>query len=200
MNMIQQKHCNCPIEKFQQWYREELKQSSLRIPSACCLSSIGVDGYPNARFVSLKEIIDKKFVITGSLNSQKGIELLSNSKAALTFWWTTTERQVRIQGDAVQIEDHSADRYFKDRSTASKIISKISAQGKAIEDLKELTKVFEQQENNLKANEIKRPLEWSGFYILPKRIELMEFKVSRFHLRELYLKENESWTKTILQP
>lgn len=194
------KHQTSPIEKFKKWYKEELEQSTAKIPSACCLTSIGIDGYPNARFVSLKEIIANKFVITGPLNSQKGIELLANQKAALTFWWTATERQVRIQGDAVQIEDDLANHYFKHRSKASQIVSKISNQGKPMEDLDGLRARFEQEKINYNEMDIKRPSKWAGFYIIPKRIELMEFKASRFHIRALFFKENEHWIKTILQP
>lgn len=189
-----------PIEKFKKWYDEEAKRTSVRIPSACCLSSIGEDGYPNSRFVSLKEIVENKFVITGSLNSRKGKELLANSKASLIFWWTETERQIRIQGDAIQIENQLADHYFKGRSKESQIVSQISAQGKEIENLSELITVFEKEKHQNKNTELKRPNDWSGFYIVPKRIEFMEFKENRFHFRELFTCNNGNWNKTILQP
>ncbi|MBC8754834.1 pyridoxal 5'-phosphate synthase [Kordia sp. YSTF-M3] len=189
-----------PIEKFKNWYDEETEKSTVRIPSACCLTSIGMDGYPNSRFVSLKEILENKFVITGPLNSKKGIELLANPKASLTFWWTETERQIRVQGDAVQIEDALADIYFKARSKASQIVSQISKQGVEIENITELITKFEQQEANSPDIEIQRPTEWSGFYIIPKRIEFMEFKKSRLHFRELFTSENNHWKKTFLQP
>ncbi len=189
-----------PIEKFKKWYEEEIEKSSVRIPSACCLTSIGIDGYPNSRFVSLKEIVDNKFVITGPLNSKKGIELLSNPKASLTFWWTETERQIRIQGDSVQIENERADMYFRERNKESQIVSKISKQGAEIKSLTELTNLFENLKSEYIDAEITRPAEWSGFYIIPKRIEFMEFSKSRFHFRELFTKENGFWNKVILQP
>ncbi len=187
-----------PITKFTTWYKEETEKSSVSIPSACCLSSIGLDGYPNSRFVSLKEILENKFVVTGPLNSKKGIELLTNPKASLTFWWAVTERQVRIQGDALQINDALADRYFEARNKESRIVSQISNQGAEIDDLEELRTLFEKQKTN--TAKIKRPAEWSGFFILPKRIEFMEFKTNRFHLRELFTKESNGWTKILLQP
>jgi len=189
-----------PITKFTAWYKEETEKSSVRIPSACCLTSIGLDGYPNSRVVSLKEIIENKFVITGPLNSKKGIELLTNPKAALTFWWAVTERQVRVQGDAIQINDDLADRYFKARNKESQIISQISNQGMALDDLAALTALFEKQKTAYGIAEVERPVQWSGFFILPKRMEFMEFKKSRFHLRELFTKEGKDWTKILIQP
>ena len=93
-----------PFLTFEEWYQEELNQTQVNIPSACCLSTNGLDGYPNARFVSLKEITNGAFVVTGPLNSRKGLEISQSSKVSLTFWWTLTERQVRIQGDAETID------------------------------------------------------------------------------------------------
>lgn len=189
-----------PIAKFEQWYAEEIERSTVRIPSACCLTSIGLDGYPNARFVSLKEVLDEKFVITGPLDSRKGQELLNNTKAGLTFWWTATEKQIRIQGNAVPIEDTLAEHYFKNRNKGSQIVSTISKQGKEVKNLEELTSLFHTQQEKLNNTIIERPKNWSGFYIVPKRIEFMEFKENRFHIRELYIKDNDSWNNTILQP
>ncbi|WP_411895850.1 pyridoxal 5'-phosphate synthase [Winogradskyella sp. A2] len=189
-----------PIEKFSGWYEEEIKRTSVRIPSACCLSSVGKDGYPNSRFVSLKEVLQDKFVITGPLNSRKGKELIANTKTSLVFWWIETERQIRIQGDALQIENELADKYFSDRNKESQIVSHISQQGSEIDDLEKLNSLFEKKKLQFFDSELKRPNEWSGFYIIPKRIEFMEFKENRFHLRELFTLENDNWTKVVLQP
>tara|TARA_R100000541_G_scaffold54228_1_gene62668 strand:- start:91 stop:666 length:576 start_codon:yes stop_codon:yes gene_type:complete len=189
-----------PVDKFKNWYDEEVEVSSVRIPSACCLTSIGLDGYPNSRIVSLKEIVANSFVVTGPLNSRKGVELLNNSKSSLTFWWTKTERQIRIQGDAVQIDNQLAERYFAERSLESQLVSKLSSQGSEIENLSELKDIFEKKISGSNNDKIERPIEWAGFYIKPKRIEFMQFQENRFHIRKLYLLKNGSWNKKILQP
>ena len=51
-----------PIEYFNKWFNEEFKLTKVRIPTACCLSTIGTDDYPNARFVSLKGIFENNFL------------------------------------------------------------------------------------------------------------------------------------------
>ncbi|SHN13530.1 hypothetical protein SAMN05216269_11511 [Flavobacterium xinjiangense] len=38
-----------PLEIFNQWFDEELKLTKVRIPTACCLSTIGTDNYPRYR-------------------------------------------------------------------------------------------------------------------------------------------------------
>lgn len=187
-----------PIQLFQKWYDEELSLTKVSIPSAVCLSTIGKDGFPNARFVSLKEIIDDSFIVTGPLNSRKGEEVKNNNRVSLTFWWTETERQIRIQGLATQISDAMADKYFDERDKTSQVISLICEQGKELEDLESLEKrVMEKAADDQK---VRRPQDWSGFMIKPVRIEFMEFKTSRFHLRRLYEVENSIWKARNLQP
>ena len=188
-----------PFQIFSDWYEEEIKNSPANI-SACCLSTIGLDGYPNSRFVSLKEIKNESFVVTGPLNSRKGLEIQNSNKVALSFWFTATERQVRVQGDAAQIAAAEADKYFSERNREAQIVSYVSEQGKRLEDAEILNKKYEAAERLFKNQEILRPANWGGYLIAPVRIEFMEFKKSRFHHRTLFYKNENLWEKELLQP
>lgn len=192
------KNINQPIQLFSKWFNEELKLSKAQIPTAVCLSTIGLDDFPNARFVSFKELIDNSLVITGPLNSRKGIEIESNDKVALTFWWSATERQIRIQGLATKISEQLADKYFNERNLYSQAVSSICEQGKEIDNLEQLEKKV--LEKVSEKTEITRPQNWSGFSIKPIRIEFMEFKKTRFHDRKLYEIENGAWNLKQIQP
>ena len=75
-----------PLDLFAEWLNKETSLTKVRIPTACCLSTVGLDGFPNSRFVSLKELAENKFVVTGSLISRKAFEINDNNKVALTFW------------------------------------------------------------------------------------------------------------------
>jgi len=195
---MEMKHTEQPIELFSKWFKEELKFSKTQIPTAVCLSTIGMDNFPNARFVSFKELVDEAFIITGSLNSRKGREIDNNDKVALTFWWTETERQIRIQGIATKISDQLADHYFSERNVNSKAVSFICEPGKEIDNLEQLEmKVLKTASEE---NIITRPKNWSGFSIKPVRIEFMEFKKTRFHDRKLYEIENGEWNVKQIQP
>lgn len=188
-----------PLQLFSKWFDEELELSKASIPTAVCLSTNGLDEFPNARFLSLKELIDDSFIITGPVNSRKGIEIENNAKVALTFWWTETERQIRIQGFATKISKQLADKYFEARNRHSQAVSLISEQGKEADDLKIMeNKVFEKVSETIK---ISRPENWGGFSIKPIRIEFMEFKKTRFHDRKLYeIKDDGGWSLRLIQP
>ena len=189
-----------PIQLFSKWFTEEQKVTTVRIPSACCLSTIGADSFPNARFVSLKEVTENGFIITGPLTSLKGIEISQINKVALTFWWTQTERQIRIQGNAIKISEQLADKYFAERGKDSQIVSIVSEQGQEIEDMEKLTKKYAEIESDFARKPLRRPENWSGYLIEPIRIEFLQFMPTRFHDRKLYELTNGQWTMKQIQP
>jgi len=189
-----------PFEQFTAWHELEQQQSTLALPAACCLSTCGLDGYPNARFVSLKEVYNEAFIITGPLKSRKGQEIEACPKAALTFWWTETERQVRIQGDVELINSTVAEQYFQARNRASKIVSTISKQGLAIEDFSILKQELAARKEQLGEDDIPCPSQWGGFALIPQRIEFMQFVKSRLHERVLFQRNPTGWERSYLQP
>lgn len=189
-----------PLIKFRHWLSEELEISKDRIPSACCLSTIGTDGYPNARFVALKELKDNNFIITGSLSSRKGMELALVNQVALTFWWTASGRQIRIQGRAKILEREEADKYFAERNRESQIVSMVSQQGQPLPNPEVLNRTYEEIKSRYADQTLPRPEDWGGYAIEPLRIEFLDFKPTRFHDRILYERINGEWKKTRLQP
>ena len=188
------------IEYFNELFIKELRLTKVSIPTACCLSTIGTDGFPNARFVSLKEIVDGEFVITGNMSSRKGIEISKINKVALTFWWTETGQQVRIQGNARRISEKLSDSYFAARNRESQIVSIVSEQGKEITTLDELNKKYQVLQQEYFGKSIERPNDFGGFAIKPQRIEFLEFKTTRFHERKLYELIDGKWNIIYLQP
>lgn len=188
------------IEDFNTWYNEELKLTKASIPTACCLSTIGTDGFPNARIVSLKAVMGETFIVTGTLTSRKGTEINKTNKVALTFWWPETARQVRIQGSAAQISDKLADQFFAERNRDSQIVSIVSNQGQKLDSLEELSSKYQEIDFAFANQPLPRPVSWGGYSIAPVRIEFLEFKATRFHDRKLYELINGQWEATPLQP
>ncbi len=189
-----------PLEQFNKWYTEELNLAKATKPSACCFSTIGTDGFPNARFVSLKAVVGNNFIVTGSVASRKGIEINGNNKVALTFWWTATERQVRVQGNAVRITEQLADKYFAERSRESQIVSIVSEQGKETDHFELLAEKYENTRALFAGKPLSRPENWGGYQVEPVRIEFLTFKPTRFHERKLYELTKGEWITKHLQP
>lgn len=187
-----------PFDTFAKWLQQHNTTTKSTHPSACVLSTLGVDGFPNARNVSLKELKEPYFIVTGSMLSRKGQEIAVNPRVALTFWWEETARQVRIQGIASPISEEEAHFYFNKRSHASKTVSSLSTQGAPLEEDSLLKERFRESVKNKKT--IRKPSYWGGWKINPHRIEFLEFKTSRFHDRILYTSSEEGWDSIQLQP
>lgn len=187
---------------FQHYLNEEIQTRRQRLPYACCLSTIDLDGFPNARFVSLKEVLNGRFVVSGTLSSRKGDEIQARHQVALTFWWPETQRQVRIQGIAQIMEGEIVNQYFSERNLESRIVSAISDQGKILHDLNALTQQYEDFAQRLDEKaQIARPENWGAYAITPIRIEFLTFSENRFHDRSLFQKErDDQWTEIKLQP
>lgn len=189
-----------PLNRLSQW-RDEESMSSGSQPLAC-LSTIGLDGFPNARVMVIKDIVDDTIIITGPVQSRKGKEIEANNKVALTFCWKNASRQIRIQGIAERIPDELADEYFEKRSASAKAVSIASEQGKSISDESALKKKIakEMAKKISQTATLSRPDSWGGYYIRIKRIEFMEFSETQFHKRELFELENDEWISNQLQP
>ncbi len=188
-----------PIQLFLQWQSEEQQRSDSLTASTCCLSTLGLDGFPNARFLSLKEVVNEHFIITGPLRSRKALELKEHPRAALTFWWHQTKRQIRIQGKTEPIDEELARKYFSERSRDAQLISSFFEQGKPIRD-ENSQDLFEYARKQYEDKEVPFPGSWGGFAVMPVRIEFFQFEESRLHRRRLFTKTEEGWESIFLQP
>jgi pyridoxamine 5'-phosphate oxidase len=189
-----------PMEQLLEWQREQQDKVKSSMLGLCCLSTIGEDGYPNARYVSLKEINKQGFIMTGPLQSMKGKELLSCSKTALTFWWEETGRQIRVQGEATQLSEEEADEIWTEMIRDIQILSWASDQSAEIDDPEKLEKRYMEIDRQYQDQEIPRPENWGGFTIAPSSIEFLDSPESHLQTRVLYKKVGKNWQKKYLQP
>ncbi len=192
-----------PIDLFNRWF-EEATQKELNDPNAMALATVGPDGRPSLRIVLLKGIQDGHFVFYTNLESRKGIELLECPHAALCFHWKSLRRQVRIEGDVIQVTDAQADAYFSTRPLGAQIGAWASKQSRRLSGRKELEEATAQYALNFGDDPVPRPPHWSGFSVAPRVIEFWEEQPFRLHNRLVYTKENntegDSWTQIRLYP
>ena len=111
---------NDPIELFKLWIAEADK-NEIKDPNASSLATANNAGEPDVRIILLKEINSKGFVFYTNLNSPKSQDLKKNPKAAMCFYWKSINRQVKILGNVIQVDDEEADHYFKSRPYGSRI-------------------------------------------------------------------------------
>ncbi len=190
-----------PIDHFADWYRLACENKHIEEANAMNLATASASGMPTSRMVLLKAFDENGFVFYTNLNSRKGQQLKVNPLAALCFYWEPLARQVRIEGQVVVVDDEQADEYFASRPFKSKIGAWASRQSQPLDHQKTLLKEIAKQTAKYVTKTVPRPVFWSGFCLLPDRIEFWQRGEYRLHRRQSYeLDESGQWQAQLLYP
>jgi pyridoxamine 5'-phosphate oxidase len=191
-----------PIAHFQTLLAaaQAVDRAILPEPTAMTLATVGRDGQPSARLVLLKSVDERGFVFYTNLRSRKGRDLAANPRAALTVHWQPLEVQVRIEGIAHQVADAEADAYFATRARGSQIGAWASDQSETLTADGELDARVAELEQRFAGRQVPRPPHWSGYRVVPVRIEFWRNRPSRLHERRLFERDGGLWRERLLFP
>lgn len=189
-----------PFAIAQRWL-SEADTSEPNDPNAIALSTVDLQGLPNARMVLLKEIEPDAFVFYTNYESQKAHELDCAGKAAFVMHWKSLRRQVRVRGLISREDGPKADDYYASRSLKSRLGAWASRQSQPLSGrgalMAEVAKVTAQQGVNPK-----RPPFWGGYRITPLEIEFWADGEFRLHDRFQWRRTDAAapWAVTRLNP
>ncbi len=187
------------ITEFKDWLAEA-EQSEPNDANAMSIATVDADGQPSVRMVLLKDVDVRGFVFYTNYESQKGSEILDNPKVALCFHWKSLRRSVRVNGIAEKVSDEEADAYFQSRARDSRIGAWASQQSRPMDGRFALEAAVAKYAAKYPIGEVPRPPYWSGFRIVPHRIEFWKDKPFRLHERRQFNVTDKGWTKEILYP
>jgi pyridoxamine 5'-phosphate oxidase len=188
-----------PIAEFRLWLDNAIAAQAAE-PTAMTLATATPDGVPSARVVLLKGLDERGFTFFSDYRSRKAQELADNPRAALVFWWSELERQVRVTGTVGRIEREESEAYYRSRPLGSRIGAWASVQSQVIPgrawletELAEATRRFADGDPPL-------PPHWGGFRLAPERVEFWQGRESRLHDRIRYTRSADGWTIERLAP
>jgi pyridoxamine 5'-phosphate oxidase len=187
-----------PLDALRAWL-QEARASGVPAPSSVAFVTVGADGRPSARTVSLKRLDHDTLTFTSALWTRKAVELQSNPKVALLFHWPSLGRQVHITGHAAVAERDLARELFAERDLANQLQTLVSRQGTPIADLQPLRA----RHAHLKATMETAPdcpEDWGAIRVTPDTVELWREAPDRLHDRWLYERHEDGWGITRIAP
>jgi pyridoxamine 5'-phosphate oxidase len=187
-----------PIALFRRWLKDA-GVGEVNDPDAVALATATRDGIPSVRMVLMKRVDTEGFRFYTNADSQKGIELSENPRAAMCFHWKSLRRQVRASGMVTELPAGDVDGYFHSRSRLSQLGAAASQQSRVLAS----REVLEARVKELEAKfpgEIPRPDYWRGYLLRPERIEFWRDGAGRLHDRFLFSRDGNAWRKERLFP
>lgn len=188
-----------PIRRFKRLL-DRAEQLGLPLHNAAAFATAGEDLQPTVRVLLLKEVNNRGFVFYTNLQSRKARELTENPRAAACFWWPQLQRQVRIEGRVERVSDQQADEYFASRPRGSQIGAWASQQSRALASRGELAAAVARFAAQYRNQPVPRPPHWSGYRLVPDRIEFWKEQPDRLHEREVFTRRAGGWKITLLAP
>ncbi|XP_071638741.1 pyridoxine/pyridoxamine 5'-phosphate oxidase [Temnothorax longispinosus] len=172
-----------PIGQFKAWFEKACNTPQIMEPNAMFLGTATRDGVPSVRAVLLKGFGTDGFKFCTNYESRKGRELAENPHAALTFYWESLNRSVRIEGIAKKTSAEYSDRYFQSRPYASQIGSMASKQSSVIASRQTLIVKERELLAQFPENQVKRPAHWGCYLVVPHSVEFWQGQSDRLHDR-----------------
>ena len=187
------------LDRFDTLFRRAAS-CDLNEPSAVTVATVDAHGRPSARVVLVKGYDASGFVFYTNTLSRKGRELAANPRVAMCLFWDPLMEQVRVEGHVTPVSDAEADAYWAGRHPGSQIGAWASDQSEPLEGREVLEARVAMFSERFGDGPIPRPAHWSGYRVVPDRIEFWRSLPNRLHERTCYSLEDGEWRVSLLHP
>ena len=188
-----------PIAQIVEWLTQA-ERTEAQEPAAMSVATVGADGRPSLRIVLLRGIDERGLVFYTNLSSEKAEDIRANPYVALCLHWKSMARQVRVEGRATQVDDAEADAYFASRPRDSQIGAWASKQSQRLQGRFKLEARVAKYAARYAIGAVPRPIFWSGFRVVPERIEFWQDRPFRLHERTVWEVVDGAWRSHKLYP
>jgi len=183
-----------PFKWFDIWFQEATEHPGIMEANAMNLATSSKSGQVSARIVLLKSVTEKGFGFFTNCESEKGQQLADNPYAALTFYWESLQKQIRITGSVEKMSCDESTSYFHERPFGSQIGALVSMQTSVIPDYRYLEAKEKELSEKYEGEVVPKPEYWTGFVVVPDTFEFWCGRSNRLHdrIRFRHLKDGES--------
>ena len=190
-----------PTQRFHRLQTKARGAGEAQHATAMTLATSTASGQPSARMVLLKACDDEGFTFYTNYESRKAGELDANPRAALVFYWSSIDVQIRAEGVVRRAAESDADAYFASRPRQSQLGAWASLQSQPLRNRRELIGRYLQEKARRLGQRVPRPPHWGGYVVVADRVEFWESRLGRLHDRFLYTRNADgSWGRQMLFP
>ncbi|WP_280693586.1 pyridoxal 5'-phosphate synthase [Kitasatospora sp. GAS204B] len=192
-----------PGELFVSWLLDALRVES---PDAqvVTLSTVGLDGAPDARIVVLRDVDPELGVwwFAGDARSPKGRQLAAEPRAALTWYWPALGRQVRVRGEVTPGDAAAAGEVFRLLSPKSRAAALVGRQSERLGTAQEFWAAWGAAERELAAEPGLVAQGYTQYGVRAREVEFWQGAADRRHLRLVYRRgsRDDGWRRELLWP
>lgn len=174
-----------PHAAFALWL-EEAVDCGVREPHAMTLSTTDENGWPDARVLILKNVDARGWHFAIKAGSPKARQIDGQPRVALTFYWPTLGRQIRLRGLATALPAKECAEDFLGRPVASRISAIASRQSEVLEHDQELAQRIAEAQAFLASQPDYVAPDWRGYAVAPAVVEFWQGTTDRNHKRLRY--------------
>ncbi|WP_405578176.1 pyridoxal 5'-phosphate synthase [Streptomyces sp. NBC_01190] len=171
-------------------------------PQIMTLSTAGADGAPAARVLVLRglDTADCAFRFASDSRSPKGHDLAANPRAALTWYWPTHGRQIRMAGPVTVLGEEATRQDFTGRGKTARAAGFTGVMSAPLTGPEEYEQAGEAAGRLVAAEPGRVPATHTVYQLRAMEAEFWQADPARFHLRLRYDRTGDGWTRGLLWP
>jgi pyridoxamine 5'-phosphate oxidase len=188
-----------PADLFTRWLQEAVDEGVTE-PHAMTVSTVDPTGMPDARTLILKDLDAEGWWFATSADSPKGLQLSRRPVAALTFYWPSVARQVRVRGSVSTGSADTSAADFRSRGRAARAVALASRESEPLTDRATCAQAVADAAARLAGEPDLVAPSWQAYAVVADTVEFWSADKDRQHTRVRYRCHNNTWTHTLLWP
>ncbi|MFI1165823.1 pyridoxal 5'-phosphate synthase [Streptomyces sp. NPDC020801] len=190
---------DAPLALFTEWFAQAVAAGE-REPHTMSLATTDEEGHPDVRIVMLHGADGDGWSFGTHAGSRKGRHLAARPHAALGFYWPVQGRQVRVRGPVTLAPPEQARSDLHARSTGALAAALTGRQSEVLGSLDELRDASEAAWARAEHEPDADAASWTLYRLLPTEAEFFQGDARRRHVRLLYRRTTDGWSRELLWP